>query len=70
MLSLSNSKTDRKALINDLVKNSAIMVAVHVLTNTRAGKKLFDEDTLYGMVFTLLAFVFYHVVVVNFVPPL
>jgi len=67
---LSGKNTDRKALINDLVKNSAIMVAVHVLTNTRAGKKLFDEESVYGIVYTLLAFVFYHVVFVNFVPPL
>ena len=66
---LSTKNTDRKALVNDLVKNASIMIAVHVLTNTRAGKKLFDEESLYGILFTLLAFVFYHVVVVNFVPP-
>jgi hypothetical protein len=66
---LSTKNTDRKALVNDLVKNASIMIAVHVLTNTRAGKKLFDEESLYGILFTLLAFVFFHVVVVNFVPP-
>ena len=66
---LSTKNTDRKALVNDLVKNACIMVVVHVLTNTRAGKKLFDEESLYGILFTLLAFVFYHVVFVNFVPP-
>jgi hypothetical protein len=67
---LSTKNTDRKALINDLAKNACIMVAVHVITNTRAGKKLFDEDSVNGILFTLLAFVFYHVVFVNFVPPL
>jgi hypothetical protein len=66
---LSTKNTNRKALVNDLAKNACIMVAVHVLTNTRAGKKLFDEESLYGILFTLLAFVFYHVVFVNFVPP-
>jgi hypothetical protein len=67
---LSTKNTDRKALINDLTKNACIMIAVHVLTNTRAGKKLFDEESVYGIILTLLAFVFYHVVFVNFVPPL
>ncbi len=67
---LGGKNTDRKALINDLVKNATIMVAVHVLTNTRAGKKLFDEESLYGILFTLLGFVLYHVVVVNIVEPL
>ncbi len=66
---LSTKNTNRKALVNDLVKNACIMTVVHVLTNTRSGKKLFDEESLYGILFTLLAFVFYHVVFVNFVPP-
>jgi hypothetical protein len=65
----STKNTDRKALVNDLVKNACIMVAVHILTNTRAKKAYFDEESLYGIIFTLLAFVFYHVVFVNFVPP-
>ena len=67
---MSTSNVNRKALINDLTKNSCIMIAVHILTNTRAGKKLFDEESVNGILFTLLAFVFYHVVFVNFVPPL
>ena len=46
------------------------MVVAHVLTNTRAGKKLFDEESVNVILFTLLAFVFYHVVFVNIVPPL
>ncbi len=66
---LSTKNTDRKALVNDLVKNACIMIAVHVLTNTKQNKKLFDEESLYGILFTLLAFVFYHVVFVNFIPP-
>jgi hypothetical protein len=66
---LSTKNTDRKALVNDLVKNACIMVVVHVLTNTRGKKPLFDEESLYGILFTLLAFVFYHVVFINFVPP-
>lgn len=67
---LSTKNTNRNALINDLVKNSCIMVVVHVLTNTRSGAKLFEEEAVTNMLITLLAFVFYHVVFVNFVPPL
>lgn len=66
---LSTKNTNKKALINDLVKNTCIMVVVHIITHTRAGKKLFDEESLYAILFTLSAFVFYHVVFVNFVPP-
>jgi hypothetical protein len=67
---LSSKNTDRKALINDLTKNACLMIVVHILTNTRANKKLFDEETVNGFLFTLLAIVFYHIVFVNFVPPL
>ena len=67
---LSSKNTNKNALINDLVKNAAVLLVVHVLTKTRAGAKLFDENSVYDILFTLLAFVFYHVVVVNFVPPL
>ena len=67
---LSTKNTDRKALINDLTKNACIMVVAHVITNTREGKKLFDEGSINVILFTLLSFVFYHIVFVNFVPPL
>lgn len=67
---LSSNTVKRNALMNDLTKNAAIMVAVHLLTKTRAGTKFFDEDSVYAMVFTLLAFVFYHMVFVNVVPAL
>lgn len=67
---LSSKNTNKNALINDLVKNAAVLLVIHVLTKTRAGAKLFDENSVYEILFTLLGFVFYHVVVVNFVPPL
>ena len=67
---LNMKESTRKNLINDLVKNAAIMLAVHVLTKTRSGQKLFDEESVYGILLTLLAFVFFHVVIVNVVPPL
>lgn len=67
---LSSKNTNKNALINDLVKNAAVLLVLHVLTKTRAGAKLFDENSVYEILFTLLGFVFYHVVVVNFVPPL
>ncbi len=64
------SKTNKKSLINDVVKNTCIMLVVHVLTQTRAGKKLFDEDSLYTILFWALGFVFYHIVLVQVLPPL
>jgi len=66
----STQNTNKKALINDLTKNACILLSVHIVANSYAGKKLFDQDFLYSVMFTLLAFVFYHVVFVNFVPPL
>ncbi len=66
----STKNTNKTALVNDLVKNTCIMVAVHLMTKNRANAKFFDEDSLYSILFTLLAFVFYHVVFVNVVPPL
>ena len=67
---LSAKTAQRNALINDLTKNAAIMIAVHLLTNTRSGKKFFDEESVYAIILTLLAFVFYHVVFINIVPAL
>lgn len=64
------SKTNKKSLINDVVKNTCLMLVVHVLTQTRAGKKLFDEDSLYAILFWALGFVFYHIVLVQVLPPL
>lgn len=66
---LSTKNTDQKALVNDLVKNACVMLVVHILTNTRAGKQLFDQESLYIILFWLLGFAFYHIVFVNFVPP-
>ncbi len=67
---LSAKTAQRNALINDLTKNAAIMIAVHLLTKTRAGGKYFDEESVYGVILTLLAFVFYHVVFAKIVPAL
>ena len=66
----STKNIDRKALINDLVKSASILVAIHVLSRVRASKKLFDEESLYNILFILLGIIFYHVVVVNIIKPL
>jgi hypothetical protein len=67
---LSKQTAKRNALINDLTKNAAIMITVHLLTVTRAGGKYFDEASVYGIILTLLAFIFYHLVFSNVVPAL
>jgi len=65
------SSSNKKGLINDLAKNACIMTVVMILTNSRAGsKKLIDENSVNAIIMTLLAFVFYWVVFINFVPPL
>lgn len=66
----STKNINRKALINDIVKIATVLITTHVLTHVRAGKKLFDEESLYSVLFTLLGYVFYHVVMVNIVRPL
>ena len=67
---LSTKTAQRNALINDLTKNAAIMIVAHLLNKTRSGSKYFDEESVYGIIFTLLAFVFYHVVFQHVVPAL
>lgn len=67
MFSIKN--TNKKALINEIVKSASILLAVHVLTNLRLGKKLFDEDSLYVIVFTLIGIAFYYVIVANIIVP-
>jgi hypothetical protein len=66
---LSTKNTNQKALINDVVKTAVIMIIVHILVHTRENKKLFDTASLFVILSWSLAFVFYHVVFVNFVPP-
>jgi len=67
---LHSKSTYLNPLINDLVKNATILVIIHVLTKTKAGKALFDEDSVYSILYFLLGLVFYHIVLTKFVPPL
>jgi hypothetical protein len=67
-MAFSFKNFNKKSMINDLVKNATILTAVHILTKTRAKANLFDEDSLYHILFILLGFVFYHVVMVNIIP--
>ncbi len=66
MLSL-NPQT-QKSLFNDLVKNLSVLVVQHVLLKQRSGQKMFDEDSLYAILFFLLGLVVYWSIVVNVVP--
>ena len=67
---LSSKNTNKNALINDLVKNATVLLTLHILVKSRSGEKLFDEKSVYDILFFLLGLVMYHVVVVNFVQPL
>ena len=70
MLDLKN--VDVKALRNDLIKNAVIivfarLVRYYLLENHMSGvgdvSSALPTDFVYGLVFTLLGFVFFHVVV-------
>ena len=68
---MASSKTSEfNPLINDLVKNATILVVIHILSKTRSGKQLFDENSVYEILYFLLGLVFYHIVLTKFVPPL
>jgi len=62
--------TNRKDLINDLVKNAVVLLISHILLHLRTEKKLFDEDSMYVILFILLGYAFYHIIVSNIIHPL
>ena len=57
-------------LINDIVKHSCVLVTIHVLTKTKQGKALFDEDSVYDILYFLIGLVFYWTVIEKIVKPL
>ena len=64
---------NRKDLVNDLVKNATILLFVAMVTKSkfeRGSVIPLDKATMNSIIVTLLAFVFYHMVVVNLVKPL
>ena len=65
--------TDRKNLITDIIKNSSILLFVALVTKSkfeRGSVIPLDKATINSIVITLLAFVFYHMVIVNLIKPL
>ena len=56
-------------LINDLVKNTCVLVVMHVLANQRAGKQLMNEESLYAILFFLAGIIGYWTVFINVLPP-
>lgn len=61
---------NKKTMINDIVKIMSIMIACHICTRLRKGDALFDEETIYSLLFTSIGFMFYHIVVTNFIKPM
>lgn len=68
--SKSKSKSAQNALINDIVKTATWMIVVHVLTMSRDKKPMFDEKSVYDIIFVLVGLAVYNLVVVNIVKPL
>lgn len=66
MIGLTNeTKND---LINDLVKNSSVLLVQHLLLKYRSKQALFDDDSVYGILFFLAGLTVYWSVVVNVIP--
>jgi hypothetical protein len=60
----------KNPLINDLVKNASVLIVMHMLMNSRAGKPLITEDGLYHTMSFLVGLVFYWTVAANVIAPL
>ena len=66
-------RASRKDLVNDIVKNASILLFVAMVTKSkfeRGSVIPLDKATLNSIIITLLAFVFYHMFVVNLIKPL
>jgi len=62
------SKTNKKDFILDLVKNSTVLVTIHILNKQRLGEKLFDRDSLQQILYFLVGLAVYNILVVNVMP--
>ena len=63
-----NKNSNKAPLINDIVKNATVLIIAHILSKSYTGSKLFDNQSLYEILFMLLGFVVYYELVVNIIP--
>ncbi len=59
---------NQKSLYNDLVKNASVLLVQHILLKYRSNQRMFDDDSLYAILFFLVGLVAYWSVVVNVLP--
>lgn len=55
-------KVNKKALIDDVLKNAMILILVHVISRQLAGQIMFDAQSIRDIAVTLLAVAIYHVI--------
>ena len=65
----NNKNLNKGPLINDLVKTGTMLTIAHILSKSYSGDKLFDNRSLYEILFTLLGLVVYYELVINIIPP-
>jgi len=70
MSNFSREVSIKNAMINDVIKNIYLVAMVHVLTKYRAGGAMFDEDTIYSIIFTGVAVTLYYTIFIGMVPVL
>jgi len=58
------------SLINDLVKTATFLIIAHILLKIQTGKQLFDQDSVYSIIYVLLGLIFYWILIAKFIPPL
>ena len=66
----STKKSYKNPLINDLVKNAGVLIVMHMLMNSRGGKSLLTEESLYTILSFLIGLIFYWTIIVNIIKPL
>ena len=61
---------NKKELINDLIKITTILLIVHILLAIQNNKTMFNEESIYLILYFLIGVSFYHIVIVNLIPPI
>jgi hypothetical protein len=58
----------QKALINDVVKNSTLMLVVHLCTVYAKNGQFFDRDSVNQILYWAIALAVYHYIVASIIP--
>ena len=70
MSNLSREVSIKNAMINDVLKYVYIVTIIHMLTKYRTGGQMFDEESVYSIIFTGVSVTLYYVIFISAVPVL